>query len=67
MRRALSIGWSQAATQFFAGSRVVRHALHPSDFDSDRLITEIERSLVTLLSDREVAPYRRLLDGGACH
>jgi len=61
MRRELSIAWSYTATKFFAKFPVVRHALHPADFDSERLICEIERSLRALLRNREVAPYRSLL------
>jgi len=67
VRRELSIGWSQAATRLMEAARVVRHALHPQDFDSVRLADEIERSLSELVRDRDVAPYRSLLGEGRVH
>lgn len=60
VRRDLSISWSKAATRLLRGARLVRHALHPADFNDDKLIAEIERSLTELLGYRKLVSYRSL-------
>jgi len=60
VRRDLSIGWSRIATRVLKNAQLIRHALHPADFSSDKLISEIKRSLSELLAYREVVTYRSL-------
>lgn len=61
-RRASSLIWSRLSTITMKGCDVVRHALHPNDFNADSLKTEIERSLRDLMRDRQLSTYRRLLE-----
>lgn len=60
LRRDLSIAWSKLGGRILKGAKLVRHAVHPADFDSAPLVSEIERSLTELLSYREVVTYRSL-------
>lgn len=62
LRRNSSLLWSRASTRFLETTQVVRHAIHPADFNDEELKREITRSLRDLMSDREIIAYRGLLD-----
>lgn len=61
-RRGASILWSKLSEPLLAHAKVVRHAIHPADFDDVSLKNEIRRSLCELLASREAIAYRCLLD-----
>lgn len=61
LRRDLSIAWSRISDHALKDVRVVRHALHPADFDDSRLTEEIERSMLGFLNYRTVARYQSLV------
>lgn len=61
-RRHASIFWSKLSATVLKDAQIVRHAIHPDDFNDEALKNEITRSLRELLSRREVITYRRLLD-----
>lgn len=60
MRIATSWLWSRSAMLALSAAPVVRHAIHPHDLDSGLIVSEIERSLTSLLARREVMQYRHL-------
>lgn len=60
-RRRSSLVWSRAASHLLAGDPVVRHAIHPGDFDSDALKAEIRRSLRDLLETRRPVSYASMI------
>lgn len=60
-RRNASIAWSKASDAVLAHARIVRHALHPADFNDEILRIEITRSLKSLLAARKAVLYRDLL------
>lgn len=55
-----SLVWSRAASALLAPLPVVRHAIHPHDFDVDALVNEIERSLRGFLRRRSPMSYGEL-------
>ena len=57
LRRASSLAWSNVATRLLADAPIVRHAIHPADFDNPALVAEIRRSLSALLQRRRPASY----------
>ena len=59
-RIASSLLWSRLATTLLRPTAVVRQAIHPHDFDVDRLIAEIGRALSSFLTHREPILYRDL-------
>lgn len=62
-RIAGSLVWSRTASAVLRPLPVVRHAIHPHDFDVDLLIAEIRRSLEGFLERRDPMYYRELLAG----
>jgi predicted deacetylase len=64
-RCASSLIWSQLSTRMLRGCDVVRHAIHPNDFNSQSLRREIRRSLGDLMTNRKIVPYRQLLEAPA--
>jgi hypothetical protein len=60
LRLAGSLIWSRLATPLLAPLPIVRHAVHPHDFDSDHLIREFGRALSAFRRDREPMLYREL-------
>jgi predicted deacetylase len=65
VRRNLSLEWSRRATRLLAPADIVRHAIHPGDFDDNALRDEIRRSLSELLAKREAVSYRSLISAPA--
>ncbi|MBY0422143.1 MAG: polysaccharide deacetylase family protein, partial [Parvularculaceae bacterium] len=61
-RRNSSLLWSRAASHLLARDPLVRHAIHPGDFDSDALKAEIRRSLGDLLETRRAVSYASLIE-----
>lgn len=61
VRENASIAWSRLSTRAMHSCDVVRHALHPADFNSSRLVEEIRRSLRNLMLDRRIVRYEHLL------
>lgn len=59
-RTATSWLWSRSATLVMGAAPVVRHAIHPHDLDSRVIVSEIERSLSSLMGRRELTQYRQL-------
>lgn len=59
-RIAGSLVWSRLAGTLLAPARVVRLALHPHDFDHERLVGEIDRALRGFLATRQPSSYREL-------
>ncbi len=59
-RIASSLLWSKVSGVVLAPLRVVRLAIHPHDFDHDRLVKEIDRVLRGFLTVREPGLYREL-------
>lgn len=59
-----SLIWSRVATVALRPAPVVRHAIHPHDFDVDCLISEISRALVSFMTHREPILYRDLMAKG---
>jgi len=55
-----SLIWSRIATPLLKPLPVVRHAVHPHDFDSNELVREFGRALRALRQDRELVVYRQL-------
>ena len=60
-RIASSMAWSRIGTATMRALPVVRHAIHPHDFDVPMLEHEISRSLRSLLRRHDPAPYAQLL------
>lgn len=60
-RRNASILWSRVSDPLLKNARIVRHAIHPGDFNDKGLIEEIARSLRELLAARKPVAYRTLL------
>lgn len=65
LRRTSSLLWSQLSTRLMKACDVVRHAIHPKDFNCQSLKDEIRRSLGDLSAYRQIVPYRQLLDAPA--
>jgi hypothetical protein len=59
-----SLVWSRLATMALRPLDAVRLAIHPHDFDVDRLVTEIARATTSLLTHREPVLYRDLAAQG---
>jgi hypothetical protein len=60
LRLAGSLLWSRLATPLLAPLPIVRHAVHPHDFDSGPLIREFGRALSAFRRDRQPMLYREL-------
>lgn len=65
LRVATSVLWSRIASVVMNGCGVVRHALHPDDFNEPRIVEEIRRSLTGFIARRTLVRYRDLLDASA--
>ncbi len=55
-----SLIWSRIATPLLKPLPVIRHAVHPHDFDSDHLTREFGRALRAFRRNREPIVYREL-------
>lgn len=62
MKVGSSLLWSRVADKVLRFCPVVRHALHPPDFDSPVLEKEITRSLKGLLEYRTIIRYQDLVN-----
>lgn len=67
MRRCASLAWSKISSRLLENAQIVRHAIHPADFNDESLKIEIRRSLSELLASREAISYRRLLEERTLH